>query len=180
MPTELIKTLADLAFALVSERRRHREANFEKHIEPCYNTAKLVFDDYLQYYNALKDQLNSDKTLEDILKYVRGRRLESLANRMEIRAILNNPNHPPLDPFDAAILVLVSGTQAVNHEFKHYIGEIADYLKFKNYIVYTECEFRANLLFKAQRQQRVIEQQFRTIALEYANYRNSVAERSRN
>lgn len=179
MPIGSIKTLADLLIALVSERRRHREAIFENHIKPCYEAAKVVFDDYMQYYNKLEEYLDSDKTLEDILKYIRARRLEKLSNREELRAILDNKAYPPLDPFDSAILVLISGSQAVNHEFGHYTEEIVNYLKFKKNIMYPEEDFRTSLLVKALRQQDVITQQFRNVAHEYAQSRNTMAERSR-
>lgn len=120
MPIEPIKTLADLIIALITEKKRHKAAIFENHIQPCYEAAKEVFDDYMSYYSKLEEHLESDKSLEEVLKYVKSRRLEKLSNREEIRAILDDKALSPLDTFESAILVLVSGSLTVNHEFGHY------------------------------------------------------------
>lgn len=176
MAVEPIKTLADLLIALFNERKRHKTAIFENHMTPCYDAAKSVFDDYMDYYNALEQKLASEESLEDILTFVKSRRLERLSYREELRAAFSEDNSTKLEPFDAAVLDLVSGSQSVNHEFQYFRYDIELFIRKKDRRL-NEKKLREKHIITAQHQAEHITLKYRQIAKEYTNARSKISER---
>lgn len=181
MAVEPIKVLAELLISLFNERKRHKAALFDNHITPCYEAAKNVFDDYMNFYGELDEKLTSELSLEEILLFVKARRFEALSYREEIRATFggiefddNGSTH--VEAFERAVLDLVSGSQIVNHEFKHFSHSIEDFLrrpkKSENL-----AAFRSRLIVHARAQIEHITQCYRRIAKEYTQARTHVSER---
>jgi hypothetical protein len=170
-----IKALSDLFVALFNERKRHKTVKFDKHISPCYESAKRVFDDYTTYYNKLEQDLSGETSLFEILLFVKARRFEALSNREEVRAIFKKPYDKNLEPFDKAILNLVSGSSFVNHEFHYFSYEIERFIR-GDCAMFSEEEFRKNLINKISAQLDLIILKYQNVAKEYTSIRRVISE----
>lgn len=176
MTVELFKALIDSFIALLHERKRHKLVSYEDYILPTFNAAKLVFNDYQDFYNAVEHDLESGVPLEDILRFVLTRRDLMLSERIMLRKSINPMPSEAADPFDHSVIMLVSGSHTVAHEFQHFSNDLAIHVR-RTPSSTEELHVRAQLAFTAQQQAKIMEGRFESVVKAFVALRDTVAER---
>ena len=79
----------DRMIQLLKYRETERKAHFKELIEPLYNDAEIIVNDYLEMCGIILSKLNSKTPLEDIILWLEQRRTIHLALRIKIRAFMD-------------------------------------------------------------------------------------------
>ncbi|MCQ0166076.1 hypothetical protein DN388_03820 [Pseudomonas sp. S12(2018)] len=80
------------------------------------------------------------------------------------------------NPFDDAIIKLVSGSHTVAHEFHHFSNDLSVHVNRSDPPL-SENYIRGQLVFTAQQQSKIMEGRFERVVEAYVEIRNTVAER---
>ncbi|WP_234025616.1 hypothetical protein [Pseudomonas aeruginosa] len=176
MALDLFKMLIDAFIALLNERKRHRAVSYEHYILPTFNAAKLVYNDYQDFYNVVERDLKKGVPFEDMVEFVMERRDLLYSERVLLRKSIAEVPSQSIDPFDEAVIQLVSGSHTVAHEFHHFSSQLGLHAVRHN----TEAEAahaRALLIYNAQQQAAIMQGRFDRVVGAYVAIRDKVAER---
>ena len=107
---DLFLKLIDYVVKLAEVREGNRREYFDRYVEPAYEAAELIYNDYCSMLVELRDRVKSSETSEPIVRFLEQRRRGLLTARTRLRAlIIKRVNEGRVTRFEAGILGLMSG-----------------------------------------------------------------------
>lgn len=107
---EIFLKLIDYVIKLGEVREDNRREYFDRYVEPAYQAAELIYNDYCSMLADLRDLITGDGDTEAIIRYLEERRRNLLAARTRLRALINRRiTEGRVTRFEAGILGLMSG-----------------------------------------------------------------------
>jgi len=107
---DLIVKLLDYVVKLGNLRESNRREYFDRYIQPAYETAELIYNDYCELLTELRETIEQSDTSEPVIRMLQSRRRELLAPRARLRALIaERVREGRATRFEAGILGLMSG-----------------------------------------------------------------------
>jgi hypothetical protein len=105
-----VAKLCELFAKLATTPKRNQQIVFREYVEPTFEVARRVYEDYLKMLDELKDMIRNSDTALPIMEYLNRRRTELLPDRTVLRADVElRVCEGKATRFDVGILGLLSG-----------------------------------------------------------------------
>ena len=87
------KLLLDCFCKIINNHSASSEKYFNKIIEPAFQNAKKVVDDYLNIFNEIKNRIKESQTREELIIYMEKARISCRTTREELRLTIESEKH---------------------------------------------------------------------------------------
>jgi len=107
---DLIITLLEYVAKLAGIHEGNRKEYFDRYVQPAYDAAELIYNDYRSMLQDLRREVEHSDTAEPIVRMLEKRRGDLVAARTRLRAVITERmNEGRATRFEAGVLGLMSG-----------------------------------------------------------------------